>query len=225
MNDTLSAMPRTLAQWPLLTSLAMIVLGVTSCAEPRPEPKLLAEPAALRVEKTVATHTIFVDARGQASASERRRLDGFITGISANRPDSLHVTLSGPQPESRLHSVSKLLVADGVASGKITLVPGTADPAGAVKIAAERYIVRPPQCPEWTAEEVAGFDNTTRANFGCANLANFAAMLADPRDLVAGRSSRYSDGAVGAAAIERYQTEKLKELPRRNENFSVGNGR
>jgi pilus assembly protein CpaD len=222
MHGELSAMPRTVATWPLLTSLATIVLGLSSCAEPRPEPKLLAEPSALQVEKTAATHMLYVNARGQASASERGRLDGFITGIGANRPESLHVTVSGAQPENRLRSLSKLLLADGVVSGKITLLPGTADPPGVVRIAVERYVVRPPKCPEWSAEEAAGLDNTTRANFGCANLANFAAMVADPRDLVAGRSSRYSDGTVGAAAIERYQTDKLKELPKRNEGFSVG---
>jgi pilus assembly protein CpaD len=222
MYGKLTTTPRAFAQSPLLTSLAMIVLGLTSCAEPRPEPRLLAEPAALQVEKTAATHTILVNASGQASASERQRLNGFIAAIGADRPESLHITVSGPQSEQRLRNVSKLLVADGVVSKKITLVSGTGDRPGAIKVAVERYVVRPPQCPEWSAEEVAGFDNTTRSNFGCANLANFAAMLADPRDLLAPRYSPYGDGTVGAAAIERYQTDKLKELPRRNENFTVG---
>ncbi len=46
-----------------------------------------------------------------------------------------------------------------------------------------------------------------------ANQANLRAMAADPRDLVTGQSDSRADGAVVTAAINRYRTGQVKDLP------------
>ncbi len=46
-----------------------------------------------------------------------------------------------------------------------------------------------------------------------ANDANLRAMIADPDDLVTGVADRQADGQVVAAAVARYRTGKVKDLP------------
>ena len=46
-----------------------------------------------------------------------------------------------------------------------------------------------------------------------ANDANLRAMIADPDDLVTGVASRTADGQVVAAAVARYRSGRVKDLP------------
>ena len=46
-----------------------------------------------------------------------------------------------------------------------------------------------------------------------ANDANLRAMIADPDDLVTGVADRQADGQVVAAAVARYRTGTVKDLP------------
>ena len=46
-----------------------------------------------------------------------------------------------------------------------------------------------------------------------ANEANLRAMITDPEDLVTGAADNRADGQVVAAAVARYRTGKVKDLP------------
>jgi hypothetical protein len=52
------------------------------------------------------------------------------------------------------------------------------------------------------------------------NDGNLAAMIADPHDLVEGRSVRFSDGTLAAAAVDRLYRDKVRNLP--DTSLSVG---
>ena len=214
------------ARLSLLAGFALVALGVTACQEPPPpEPKLSAEPAAIEVDKNTTTHKLQVDGGGRPSDLEKHRLKAFIADTGGSRPESLHVTINGSRPEAQLRSIKNLLVADGVTDSKIVIASSAAGKSGGsstVTISVDRFVAVAPHCPPWSTGEVATNDNSTRPNLGCANLANFAAMVADPEDLVAGSSSRYGDGKTAAAAVQRYDEDKLKELPKSNEGFIAG---
>ena len=208
-----------------LAGLVAIAIGAAACQEPPPpEPKLIAEPSAVEIDKTSTEHKLQVDGHGNPSALEKRRLSAFIADTAGNRPESLHATISGSRPAEQLRGIARLLVADGVVESKITIVPGKGTgPSSTVTIAFDRYTAAVPTCPAWSTGEVATNDNSTRANLGCTNLANFAAMIADPHDLVAGSSSRYGDGTTAAAGVQRYHEDKVKQLPKLQEQqFKVG---
>lgn len=53
---------------------------------------------------------------------------------------------------------------------------------------------------------------------GCATQSNLAMMVADPKDLIQARSLDGADGVAAVNAVERYQTDKVKDLI--NINFS-----
>lgn len=61
-----------------------------------------------------------------------------------------------------------------------------------------------PDCPNWKS---AGRDSAalTDSNFGCAINSNLAAMIADPMDLVHGKSSDLSDALVSHRAIKAWR--------------------
>jgi type IV pilus biogenesis protein CpaD/CtpE len=81
-----------------------------------------------------------------------------------------------------------------------------------VEVIATVYEVQLPACPDWSRN--LGFDplNLPLSNLGCANAANLGLMIADPKDLVRGRSIGEADGAREAEAIVRYRADKVKAL-------------
>ena len=81
-----------------------------------------------------------------------------------------------------------------------------------VEVIIERYVVIPPACADFSQPIGDANQARTPSNFGCAEITNFGMMVANPRDLVRGRSLGDSDGTVIAAGVERYRKDKIKEL-------------
>lgn len=76
---------------------------------------------------------------------------------------------------------------------------------GRIKIVLGRYIVIPPDCPDWTKRADGDSANRRSSNFGCASAVNLGLMVADPGDLVRGRSAGPADGATGARRYKSYR--------------------
>lgn len=60
-----------------------------------------------------------------------------------------------------------------------------------------------PNCPNWNGE-VGGERESQSSNFGCATSTNLAAMVADPADLLHGRSAD-TPADVGSRAIKTWR--------------------
>ena len=211
-------MPRNHSKAFLSGALALAAVALAGCEQPPPPApaglQQASAPPELHVNRKTDAHDLQLDASGAPSALERQRLDAFIADLAGNRPDALHVTISGSRPEAQMQGVVRMLVEDGLDPKKIDLAPPSdAAASGPVSVAVDRYLVTPPTCAPWNAEASAGMDNSaTRPDFGCSNLKNLGGMVADPHDLVSGSSSPYTDGAT-AAAVQRYYEDKLKRLP------------
>ncbi len=61
-----------------------------------------------------------------------------------------------------------------------------------------------PDCSDWTHNASVNSDNSINSNFGCAHVTNEALMIADPMDMVEGRSDSSSDMTNGVSGITRY---------------------
>lgn len=179
----------------------------------------------VRVESVSDSHLVRLDRMaGAFGKPERDRLDAFIADVAANRPESLRVSLRGAATPAQLRSVADLLVADGVEPKHIVradLRSGPRAPSGTIVVAIERAIALLPGCPGWTDHVSAPEDNRPNPNLGCSDVSNFAAMVGDPHHLREGASSIYSDGEVAATSVTEYRTDKVKELPKTNDQFSV----
>ncbi len=69
-----------------------------------------------------------------------------------------------------------------------------------------------PACPNWSRRSDDDFSNLPSSNFGCADAANLAAQVDDPRDLVAGRGRRTTTAAPLGAAVARLAADRVKPL-------------
>jgi pilus assembly protein CpaD len=76
----------------------------------------------------------------------------------------------------------------------------------------ERYVVTPPDCPNWTKSQNEDHENAQTSNFGCANLSNLGLMVADPRDLVIARQLGPASAAHASMAIQRYRNGQTSPL-------------
>ncbi len=64
--------------------------------------------------------------------------------------------------------------------------------------------VQPPTCPDWTGGRfsVRNFDTQdSHSNYACATVNNYGQMIADPLDMVVGKSSDHYDGQTAGNAV------------------------
>ena len=87
------------------------------------------------------------------------------------------------------------------------------DGPNALRLVVGRYVVIPPSCPNWSKPSGGDSNNRTGSNFGCATATNLGAMVADPGDLVIGKTLGPGDATVSAGAVQRYREDSIKELP------------
>lgn len=157
--------------------------------------------------------------RGQ-TALTRAQIDSLNRFLASNgQADGDHVeirTMSGPlRNEAIADALRNSFVAGGYAPSRVEIVetPGQAD---VVEVTIQRYAVVLPDCAsevhrdpgimQWSDEPVS-----TR-KLGCSTEYNFGLMLADPRDLAGGRDLGPAVGYHEVGAVQRYRTDKVKEL-------------
>lgn len=162
-----------------------------------------------RLESSLA-----VSAAGAAlSTTEAANVDRFLAnqGNLAN----LRVTLSPRSEAGRagMTAVADYLVDRGVRARHISRSDQVAGGAGDVLVVAEHYVAAAPNCPDWTHSNILDGNNQNSSNWGCATQSGLARMVADPRDLVVGRSFEGVDGDRGAYAVDRYNRDDVKPLP------------
>jgi pilus assembly protein CpaD len=151
---------------------------------------------------------------GALSPGERSRLDAFLGLARPDYNDRVYVLADeGALETRRVGSVREYLLERNIAGRQIA--GGVAADAGpnALTLVIGRYIVIPPSCPNWSKPSAGDPNNRTSSNFGCATASNLGAMVADPGDLVAGKTMGPGDGTVSAGSVQRYRDDTLKSLP------------
>lgn len=186
-----------------LTALALVGFGLSACAS-GPQGPLTAtnNPSLYSVHQPIVQRTDFVldlDASGDSlSAGERARLAGWFESIEIGYGDQFYVDEANGYPTpgaradvGRVLGEYGLLLRDGAPVAAGAVAPGT------IRVIASRATASVPGCPNWDNTEIAP-TVTTSANYGCATNSNLAAMIADPNDLVRGRSGSVEGGAETA---------------------------
>jgi pilus assembly protein CpaD len=125
------------------------------------------------------------------------------------------VTIQAPSKggEMAYHSASavqRALLGEGVDQSQIRMTGYESDPASSapapIVVGFTRYEAHGPICGrDWKAYTKT-MSNQPTSNFGCANTANFAAMLADPADLAAPRTMTPPDATRREVILGKYRT-------------------
>lgn len=163
-----------------------------------------------QVESLRLTHDLRVPASGSLSAAEAGELDDFLARHEIGYGDDVVLLASAGRSAA---PAADYLRKQGIAAGQARAGAGEA-PAGAVRVIVQRYVVVPPNCPDWSKPATTDYGNVTMSGLGCANTANLGMMLANPRDLIQGRPSGNADGTAAAAAVQRYRAGKVTPLPK-----------
>jgi pilus biogenesis lipoprotein CpaD len=193
------------------------VIGLAACAS-EPDVSGLPErqaPKSIQVVRTDQELIVRIDpATGEPAPADRQHLLDFIAGLS--RKQAIHVALSGPQRRERLERLVRILVAGGIEPRHVTVEHASPTPPHApdrVALDIAQYTLVLPACPDWSRPDALGDENPVFSNLGCATATNFSQMLADPKDLVEGRSAATVPAGPAADAVAAYRADKVKEIP------------
>lgn len=178
------------------------------------------EPA---VEIRQFTHEVpFAAGRGQLGSAETAALQAFLGEIGAQPGDRAYVLAEPAAPgpaamlaEQRADAVMASLAAQGLQPQRL---PAGAAPTiaetGEALVIVERTAVVLPACPDWTDWPGWTYHNNPHRNWSCATAVNFGMMVAEPADLVRGRTPGLANGERIGRAFERYRLGRVKDLIR-----------
>lgn len=173
-----------------------------------------------RVELTRLAHTVrFAPNAAALTPGETTSLASFLDDSDIVYGD--HVFLETPPGNhlstARQAAIRRVLARRGVL---MTTVPATRAPGGErppagdeMTVQLERYVVTPPNCPDWSKPPGGDPTNSVSSNFGCATEANLGMMVAEPRDLLAGRQPGPPDAEPALRAIRNYRAGRTVALP------------
>ena len=200
-----------------------LAMALTACAVPRGSPEDAEPPGPKRVGVSQSLETYVVEFGAhetQLSEDNRVALRAFLRAIDAGKRDPITLAndraMADAQAAERRATIAGFLRRRGYRDVKPDAVEGidTAWDAGrrkhGVLVQVLRYRADLPTCPDLSRTRLGGFANLTSSNFGCATARNLGLMVAEPRDLEAGRDPGPADGERLGDAIERYRNDQVK---------------
>ena len=213
----------------LMVGTALLVLG--GCAggfnKTTVTPNSVAENYPIMVDQQTVTLTIAVDrSLSDVSVMDKARLRAFVDSYVAQGHGPVTVTAPSGNPNDffgqelatdirqELHTLG---VPWDAMLGATYRISSTAE-AQEVIVSYSRYVATASPCGAFDEVWARNRKNLTSKNFGCATQANFAAMIADPRDLVEPSAvaapdtvrrvegiTLFQQGAATASAEESYE--------------------
>ena len=153
------------------------------------------------------------DGQERLTPGEIRRVDEFVSGYMAERRGQLLVSIpAGASGERRVLGRAKQIAdrarRQGLPADQIMLrVAVEEDRADApVVVGYDKFVVRVPECGDWSKESSHDLTNTQFTNFGCATQRAIGLMVADPADLISPRQAGLRDAGRSNTVIQLYRT-------------------
>lgn len=192
-------------------TLLAAVLALAACQSPAPDPVPPNPVSSLHIDRVRVQYAAsFAPRSAELPYGEAMRLETFLDQAGL-RPDD-RVYIASPNGDAlaaeRVERIKALLARRGV--GTVAIAPPAGIASDHVVVLADRYVVTPPACPQWSDSGETGHTNVPNSNFGCATLNNFALMVDNPRDLMTGRTLGPADAEPAIEAVERYRTGAVK---------------
>jgi pilus assembly protein CpaD len=186
----------------ILLALAACRPGVAEYSEVEAPKQLTLDNASTRIDVR------FAPGSSQLLAGDAARLRRLAAGGNIAPSDRVIVSAAGGPglAAARFETIAAELLHYRVVA---TQLPGGTVPANRAIVQTGRYLVTTPPCPNWSKASATDFTNTASSNFGCATATNFARMVASPADLAEGRPLGLADAIPAAAAVQRYQSDKV----------------
>ena len=159
----------------------------------------------------------FQPGTARLAQGEAEQLAAFLAKNRVGYGDRLVLQANGvPTGAGLATERQKAVAATMVRVGQVGLPITAASTADGLRdsltVSVSRYVVTPPSCPDWSKPSGVDPANVAASNFGCATTRNLGLMLADPGDLIGGKTMGPADGEFAAGAVNRYRAGKITPL-------------
>lgn len=177
----------------------------------------IAEEHPIAVDSQIVTLTVNVDPEvAEISNIDAARLRAFAHAYMSDGHGPLTVTApSGTsfdfEGQEAAADIRGVLYDAGIPWSAIngaTYRTGDAS-GGQLILSYTHYVATASECGVWAGIKSRDYRNLRSPNMGCATMNNYAAMIADPRDLIAPADRAATDGQVTARVIDKYRRGEL----------------
>ena len=176
-----------------------------------------------------ATHALDLATGGSGLApGEADRAADWLASIGFGYGDRVSLDEGAGYGGSARAELARVIGRYGLVLSDTAPVTQGAPAPGSVRLVVLRAEASVPGCPDW--ESTPLLPQPSQPNFGCATAGNLAAMVADPNDLLAGKSApdTGSSAATASKAIEALRGAKGTSAGgttvRRESSQSAGSG-
>jgi pilus assembly protein CpaD len=192
-------------------AVAAVLLAGSCAAEKSNDPPVFAD-AERNHPITVAPHyqsvrVAFSDAAAGLSPQDGTALAGFVEDYLSRGDGAISISApGGPNSSAALSYFGEQLAHMGVPRTRILV--GTHDASNGdtqVEIGYIVYTARTDPCGNWPQDAGDTGENQPLPDFGCSVQHNIAAMVADPRDLVAPRGMDAGDATRRETVVTTYE--------------------
>lgn len=143
--------------------------------------------------------------RGIGGDEERRTIEWF-DALGLGYGDRISVDFGNGYYNAAVRSrIADLAAARGMLLTDTAPVTNGAIAPGTVRVIVTRSSASVPGCPDWTHTSESNFTGSNGSNYGCAVNSNYAAMVADPEDLVRGSDQSGANIKQSNKAIDAYR--------------------
>lgn len=188
----------------LLPALLINAAFPISAAHARPVNRGMEPTHQPTVNRTDFVFDINADA-GTLTSGERTRLINWFDAVRLGFGDRVAIAASDYDNRAITEGVADAVAGYGLLlSENAPVSAGEAQP-GSVRIVVSRSTATVEDCPAWRDKSEADLTAGLSDNYGCAMARNLAAMVADPQDLVDGRTTNSLRTWTASRAIQTYR--------------------
>lgn len=184
------------------TLLLGLALAVSACGTENRGLSSIHQPVVQRTD-----YVYDVSGAGGMDQNDVSRLAGWFEAMKLGYGDRVSVdTSSAGDTRSARDTVAALAARYGLLlDDTAPLTAGEITP-GNVRVVVSRIKANVPSCPDWSRASQPDMTGHASSNYGCATNSNLAAMIANPEDLLSGRSgSPVSSTLASSKAVKTYR--------------------
>lgn len=169
-----------------------------------------------KVAPSALVASLKANGSGSFTAESLANLNTLLRAQGRLRQQTLTLQPYTPSGERLAQRLASVLRAQGAVSEQVIVMPSRLEAPQAaewdLQVVSEALVVKVPDCaiasPDtWTVKPYQAV-----GTLGCANRANIAAMVSDPRDLVRPQALDGGDGIGAVNAVGRYHDDEVREL-------------
>jgi pilus assembly protein CpaD len=160
---------------------------------------------------------------GGVTPAQMGQLDQFVTSYRDHGTGSISVSApASPASQGLIDLVAGRINQLGIGRDKI-LVSTHDAPAGDMRVDVNyvSHVARTKACGQWADDLAFTLDNVTPRNFGCAVQQNFAANVADPRDLLGPRTMDPSNAGRRNTVMGLYELGKPTQAEKKSSDAAT----